>query len=91
MANEGQQRFLVASKILKTEFYVDGALSGGESSADALNKLNELSALLKTTGFHLRKFSFNSKELLAALASGGSDQRIGASVAYTIQSYTFQN
>ena len=72
LAKEGQQHFPVASKILKSEFYVDDALSGGKISAHVVNKLKEASALLKIAGFPLRKFSSNSKESLAALTQHDS-------------------
>ena len=53
-----------ASKALQEEFYMDDLVSGSFTLASAKQLQTDLTAILKSGGFNLRKWSSNKKELL---------------------------
>jgi hypothetical protein len=66
LANEEGQHFLRAAEVLKRDFYVDDCLSGCATLQEAQQMQQQLSELLKLTGFPSRKWSSNSSEFLVA-------------------------
>ncbi|GBP08766.1 hypothetical protein EVAR_100643_1 [Eumeta japonica] len=58
-------RFPTASLILKENMYVDDVLAGEHTISAAIDAKNELVEALETAGFSLRKWTANSKDILA--------------------------
>lgn len=54
-------------RIIKNYFYVDDLISGGPADAHCLNIYTEISKLLQSAGFELRKWCTNSQSLLSQL------------------------
>ena len=67
LADDEAKRYLLASPIVKRDFYMDDCLSGAADLASAVKTQKELIDMLDTGGFNLRKWSSNSVELLKAL------------------------
>ncbi|XP_075167690.1 uncharacterized protein LOC142239810 [Haematobia irritans] len=67
LAEDEEHRFPVGAKILRESMYVDDALVGVHSIPDGLEARNELTEILKSGGFHLRKWTSNCKEILQNL------------------------
>lgn len=61
---DGAIEYPLASTTLKNDFYVDDVLSGADSVNEALNLNTELTELMQSARFNLRKWSSNSNELL---------------------------
>ena len=59
LAEDELKDFSLAPAALTNNFYVDDALCGANTTEDALRLQQELIALLKRGGFHLRKFCAN--------------------------------
>lgn len=74
LADLEKDRFPLASKIIKTQTFVDDILGTSPSLAEALLLQRELIDLLKLGGFELRKWASNSPELLAQVP--GSDRQM---------------
>lgn len=67
LAEDEQQNYPLASKVLKEDSYVDDILSGAFSISSALTLQGELNKMLQAGGFTLRKWSSNRSELLENL------------------------
>ena len=67
LANESNLSYPLASKILKSDFYMDDIISGVDTVEQGRLVCNELSELLHSSGFHLRKWASNSVEILNSL------------------------
>ncbi|GFU22213.1 pro-Pol polyprotein [Trichonephila clavipes] len=61
--------FLLASKAALNDFYVDDLMSGDNSLSEALELQNQLTQMLSSTGFVLRKWASNCNELLNSIDS----------------------
>lgn len=57
----------VSSQIIKNEMYVDDLLTGADSEQELVINCTEVSNLLQTAGFSLRKWKTNSKALKTSL------------------------
>ncbi|XP_062541320.1 uncharacterized protein LOC134209346 [Armigeres subalbatus] len=75
LAEEGAQQYPLASSILSKDFYVDDMLTGANSVEEGIMLYQELSHLLETAKFTLRKWSSNSPEILAAIPEPLKDDR----------------
>ena len=64
LATDEEKSYQLASKILRSDTYVDDVISGADSFEDALKLQTDLCSLLKSGGFWLRKWKSNSKQLL---------------------------
>lgn len=64
LAADEETRFPEASQILREDTYVDDVISGTDNPHEALQLQNQLSNLLKSGGFHLRKWNSNCPELM---------------------------
>lgn len=60
LANDEENDFPTASKILKQDFYVDDVLTGSDTEENAIKLKNDLIDLLSRGGFELRKFQSNN-------------------------------
>lgn len=64
LAEDEKERFPRASKVLKSEVYVDDVVTGSNSVESALSLQKELISLLTAGGFKLRKFVSNHPALV---------------------------
>lgn len=67
LADLEKDRFPQASRLIKTQTYIDDILGTCSSVSDALSIQRELIELLKSGGFELRKWASNCPELLSAV------------------------
>ncbi|XP_063976214.1 uncharacterized protein LOC135162054 [Diachasmimorpha longicaudata] len=67
LAEDEQQRYPTASRILKRDLYVDDVLTGAETLQEAMQLRDDLMSLLKCGGFNLRQCASNHPELLQGL------------------------
>lgn len=63
LADDEKTNYPVASSILKRDFYVDDVLTGANTHEEASFLLNDLTQLLKSGGFTLRKWVSNVPSL----------------------------
>lgn len=64
IAEDYQDQYPDACKVIKSDFYVDDLLSGANDVQGALKLQRELRCILKAGGFTLRKWTSNCQELL---------------------------
>lgn len=64
LAEDEEDRFPNACQIIRTDTYVDDVISATDNIQEALSVYEELSTLVKSGGFHLRKWNSNSNELM---------------------------
>ena len=64
LADNNQYQHPRASQVLSNNFYVDDLLSGTSSVQDAIELQREISTLLETSGFTLRKWASNNPTFL---------------------------
>jgi len=57
----------LAAKSLKRDFYVDDFLSGSDSVSEAIDLANQVSSILESAGFQLRKWRSNCSTILSSL------------------------
>ncbi|XP_059217691.1 uncharacterized protein LOC131994814 [Stomoxys calcitrans] len=69
LANDVQERYPLASRILRECMYVDDALLGAHSIETAIDARDELIQALHSAGFEMRKWISNSKTILDGLPS----------------------
>lgn len=64
LANINYSKFPKACEILKTSFYMDDLLTGANTLEEVKEIQTELTSILSSAGFPIRKFLSNSSELL---------------------------
>jgi len=64
LADDNQHKYPKAAQVLSNNFYVDDLLSGTTTIKDAIQLRQELSTLLQTAGFTLRKWASNNQQFL---------------------------
>ncbi|XP_075150652.1 uncharacterized protein LOC142224750 [Haematobia irritans] len=69
LADDVEARYPKASKILRSSMYVDDALVGSHTIPEAVESRNQLILALKSAGFQMRKWTSNSKSILADIPS----------------------
>ncbi|CAD6997982.1 unnamed protein product [Ceratitis capitata] len=67
LAEDVSLKYPLASRVLKQHMYVDDVLAGAHDCETAIRTRNELLEALKGAGFPLRKWTSNTKEILADL------------------------
>lgn len=67
LASDEVSNFPDASKILRTDTYVDDIVTGCQSTREAIQLYSQLLDLLKSGGFELRKWSSNDPVVLEAI------------------------
>ncbi|XP_075150778.1 uncharacterized protein LOC142224886 [Haematobia irritans] len=67
LADDIQDTFPMASRVLRTCMYVDDALVGAHDIQTAIDCRDEIIKALGTAGFVMRKWASNSKSILAGL------------------------
>lgn len=82
LADENYERFPVASRVIKTDFYVDDLLSGADTLDQARRIQTEVSAILGQAEFHLRKWAANEPKLVSGVTrdTAASVRNIGDQV-----------
>jgi hypothetical protein len=69
LADDNQTNYPKADQVLSNDFYVDDLLSGTSTVKEAIQLQQELSSLLQTAGFTLRKWASNHSEFLDTIPS----------------------
>lgn len=69
LAIENKKLFPHASEVIKRDFYVDDLLSGGNSISEVVELQQQVSSILSTAGFQLRKWKSNEPTILQHLNS----------------------
>lgn len=64
LADDEEQSYPLASKVLKTDTYVDDVITGADNLEEAFELYAQLFNLLKCGNFNLRKWIMNCNELL---------------------------
>lgn len=64
LADDEEENFPIAAKILRRDFYVDDVLTGAQTISEAIILRDQLISLLKKGGFCLRKWAANHPSLL---------------------------
>lgn len=67
LADDGQAKYPRAARLLRSNSYVDDLNGGADSIQEALTLKTELTELMHTAGYELRKWSSNVPELLEGL------------------------
>ncbi|VEN60332.1 unnamed protein product [Callosobruchus maculatus] len=65
LANENENKYPLASTVIKRDFYIDDILTGADTKEQILQLQQEVTDILTSGGFPLRKWLCNDKELLA--------------------------
>ena len=64
LAYDHEMQYPVASDIIKNNFYMDDCLAGADSVDELLNIQRDVTKILSSGGFELRKWLSNKKEIL---------------------------
>lgn len=64
LADENVLKFPKACNIIKTDFYMDDVLSGGDSVRDVIQLQHEIQSILASGGFELRKWLCNKPDII---------------------------
>jgi hypothetical protein len=67
LAIDKQKMYAIASHIATRDFYMDDLLTGANTIEEAKQLQSEIDKLMKSGGFHLRKWSSNSEDVLAGV------------------------
>ena len=68
LADDEGDKYPLAAKLLKKDFYVDNLLTGAETIEKALEIRHEMTELLKLGGFNLRQWASNDERVLKGLS-----------------------
>jgi hypothetical protein len=66
VALDGQLTHPTAAEVIKNDFYVD-LLSGADTAKEAIRLYEDVTSLLKSGGFPIRKWQFNNPDILEAI------------------------
>ncbi|XP_065092852.1 uncharacterized protein LOC135713638 [Ochlerotatus camptorhynchus] len=69
LANDEGENFPMAKKAVLEDFYVDDLISGAETPEEAIELRRQLSEMLHSAGFPLRKWASNSSAVLTEIPS----------------------
>jgi hypothetical protein len=70
LADDNQELHPRAAQVLRNDFYVDDLLSGTSTLEEAIQVQKEVSTLLQTAGFTLRKWASNHPTFLDTIPEG---------------------
>lgn len=73
LAFDYEERFPRTSKLIKNSFYMDDLLVSLNSKTEALEVYREISYILATAGFQLRKWSSNDTNILTEIVKDNDD------------------
>lgn len=77
LAYKCKDNFPIASKIIANDFYMDDLLTGADTVIDILKLQKDITNILSTAGFKLRKWQSNDKDILKKLEI---DERLDVNV-----------
>lgn len=83
LAIDEEENFPIESQLLRNNFYVDDFSCSFPSLSEAITRKTNITKLLKSGGFELRKFSSNSAELVPDSTEGNVVKVLG--VAWDVQ------
>ncbi|XP_036347340.1 uncharacterized protein LOC118756698 [Rhagoletis pomonella] len=69
LARENMKAYPVGDRITHRDFYVDNLMTGGSTVEEVIRIKSEVTALLASGGFPLRKFASNCSEIIAGIPS----------------------
>ncbi|XP_063830205.1 uncharacterized protein LOC135079477 [Ostrinia nubilalis] len=72
LAADEEKNFPIASKIAKTDFYMDDLLSGADNLEDAFEIYSQMTNLMNAGGFQLQKWASNKSEFEEQIENGDS-------------------
>jgi hypothetical protein len=67
VALDGQPTQPTAAEVIKNDFYVDDLLTGANTANEAIQLYEDVTSLLKSGGFPLRKWRSNNPDILEAI------------------------
>jgi hypothetical protein len=67
VALDGQLTHPTASEVIKNDFYVDDLLTGADTAKEAIQLYEDVTSLLKSGGFPIRKWRSNNPDILEAI------------------------
>jgi len=73
LAQECEEKTSLASRAIKSDFYMDDLLTGANTIADAVNLREEVINTMNSAGFVLRKWIFNEHALLTNISNNNDD------------------
>lgn len=76
LAVDDADSYADASKVVLRDFYVDDLLTGADTEEVAVDLQKQLSAMLSTGGFELRKWISNSTTVLKAIPEADREVRL---------------
>lgn len=65
LANLNSEKFVIASKIIKNDFYMDDLLTGGDTIQEVSKLQAEITAILSSAELPIRKFLSNNADILS--------------------------
>lgn len=80
-AKSGATEYPVASKVALRDFYVNDKISGADSDSEAITLYHQMTNLLATGGFPLKKWASKGSDVVAAI--NPSDLRPTKPVSFT--------
>lgn len=76
LAEDEKSNFPDVAKVLKNDAYVDDVLSGGDDIRSAQQLQRDLSAVIKSGGFELKKWASNANEVLEQIPETDREVKI---------------
>ncbi|XP_055634337.1 uncharacterized protein LOC129774599 [Toxorhynchites rutilus septentrionalis] len=73
LANDAGEKYKLAAKALKNDFFMDDFLSGADNVENAILLRNEMQSIMAEAGFPLRKWNSNQRAVLEDLNHGETD------------------
>jgi hypothetical protein len=81
LAEDNRAHYPKAAQVLSNDFYVDDLLSGTPTLEEAIQLYHDLSTVLQTAGFTLRKWSSNNMEFLNSIPQELRESRCKCPIA----------
>jgi hypothetical protein len=73
LAEDEEENYPVASKVLDKQFYVDDLMGGESSTATAIHLQQQLTAIIKAGAMELTKWASNSEEVMATIPASSRE------------------
>ncbi|XP_008214147.2 uncharacterized protein LOC103317564 [Nasonia vitripennis] len=85
LADDEQERFPLAAKILKRDMYVDNMLTGTNSVEEARSICTQMTQVLRTAGMNMRQWAANDPNILSDIESKNLDANFDLSNDNTLK------
>ncbi|XP_055919024.1 uncharacterized protein LOC129951048 [Eupeodes corollae] len=86
LASDEEVTYPLAAQMIREDMYIDDLVSGADSVEVAKEKYHQISKLLSSAGFHLRKWMSNNEEFLASIPK--ADQETNVSLTFGALDHT---